>query len=64
MGEVFLAFSQQLVGDLQIVVGDAVTELIFELFFFLADLLQVFDVEPVGHLNVTFIPLLQVHGEP
>ena len=64
MWEVFFALSQQLVRYLQIVVGNAVTKLIFKLLFFLADLLQVFDVEPVGHLNVAFIPLLEVHSEP
>ena len=64
MREVLFAFSQQLVRYLQIVVGDAVAKLVFELLFLLTDLLQVFDVEPVRHLDVALIPLFEVHCEP
>ena len=64
MWEVFFALSQQLVRYLQIVVGNAVAKLIFELLFLLANLLQVFDVKPVGHLDVALIPLFEVHSEP
>ena len=50
--------------SLEVVVRNRVAEFIFEALFLLADLLQEFNVEPVGYLDVTLVTLFQVDGEP
>ena len=64
MQEVLFALGQQLVGDFEVVVRDAVAKSVFDALFLVADLLKVFYVEPVRDLDVTFVALLEVNSKP
>ena len=50
--------------DFEVIVRNGVAKFVFETFFFLADLLKVFDIEPIRYLNIALIALLEVDCEP
>ena len=64
MWKVFFAFVKQLMGDFEIIIRNGVAKFVFEALFLLADLLKVFNIEPVWHLDIAFIALLEVDSEP